>query len=394
MIIMKKFFLFVAAAVGLCCNASAQLYYQDGGNVDMLRHTAEKKSQRKEIIIPNVGGYKVYKADLHIHTFYSDGHVLPELRVREAWADGLDIIAITDHLEIRKYLSDMLDFGKGYVATTEEQPKQTPKKVVVTDKIDFNVPHNSSVGAAKRFGIHLIRGAEITRNVAEYGHFNCLFTTDNNAILAEDPEVAIRNARAQGAIIMHNHPGWRRTSLDTHAFEDRIYSEGLIDGIEVMNNNEFYPRAIDRAKELGFFVSSNSDIHGMISEVFIGQIRNFTMILANELTDEAIREALLEHRTVAYSYGTLAGEEKWLKPLFEACVDVEVLRTNKDGSQAVRLVNKSSLLFVLKSKGGRESTLAPSSSVNYTLRPDGTTFTVENVWCGADQKLTITLLPR
>lgn len=390
---MKKFLLLVAAA-GICFSAGAQLYRQDSGNVDMLRHTAEKKSQRREIIIPNVEGYKVYKADLHIHTLYSDGHVLPELRVREAWADGLDIIAITDHLEIRKYLGDMLDFGKGYVANTEEHPKQTPKKVVVTDKIDFNVPHNSSVSAAKRFGIHLIRGAEITRNVAEYGHFNCLFTTDNNTILAEDPEVAIRNARAQGAIIMHNHPGWRRKSLDTHAFEDRIYSEGLIDGIEVMNNGEFYPKAIDRAKELGFFISSNTDIHGTIAEVYQGQIRNFTMIMANELTDEAIREALLDHRTVAYSYGTIAGEEKWLKPLFEACVEVEVLRTNEDGSQVVRLVNKSSLLFVLKTKGGRESTLAPSSSVNFTLRPKGTTFTVENAWCGAEQKLTITLLPR
>ncbi|MBR7130339.1 MAG: histidinol-phosphatase, partial [Tidjanibacter sp.] len=85
---MKKLLLLVAAA-SICLSAGAQLYYQDGGNVDMLRHTAEKKSQRREIIIPNVEGYKVYKADLHIHTFYSDGHVLPELRVREAWADGL-----------------------------------------------------------------------------------------------------------------------------------------------------------------------------------------------------------------------------------------------------------------------------------------------------------------
>lgn len=385
---MKKFLLLVAAA-GICFSAGAQLYRQDSGNVDMLRHTAEKKSQRKEIIIPNVEGYKVYKADLHIHTLYSDGHVLPELRVREAWADGLDIIAITDHFENRKYANDMLSFLKGHVPEGEKH-----ERGVVSDKIDYNLPHNSSVSAAKRQNIMLIRGIELSRNPSEYGHFNCLFTTDNNTINDEDPEVAIRNARAQGAIIMHNHPGWRRKSLDTHAFEDRIYSEGLIDGIEVMNNGEFYPKAIDRAKELGFFISSNTDIHGTIAEVYQGQIRNFTMIMANELTDEAIREALLDHRTVAYSYGTIAGEEKWLKPLFEACVEVEVLRTNEDGSQVVRLVNKSSLLFVLKTKGGRESTLAPSSSVNFTLRPKGTTFTVENAWCGAEQKLTITLLPR
>lgn len=354
----------------------------------MLRPVAEKKAQRKEIIIPNIEGYKVYKADLHTHTIYSDGHVLPELRVREAWAGGLDILAITDHYEIRKYANDMLSFLKGHVPEGEKHERST-----VSDKIDYNLPHNSSVNTATRLGILLIRGAEISRDPAKYGHFNALFTTDNNSINVEDPEVAIRNARAQGAIIMHNHPGWRRSSLETHAFEDRIYSEGLIDGIEVMNNNEFYPKAIDRAKELGFFISSNSDIHGMISEVYFDQTRNFTMILAHELTEEAIREALLDHRTVAYSYGTLAGEERWLRPLFEACVDVAVVRTNDNGSQVVRLVNKSSLPFVLKTKGGREATLAPSGSVNYTVRPKGLTLTVENVWCGAEQKLSVTLMP-
>ena len=129
------------------------------------------------------------------------------------------------------------------------------------------------------------------------------------------------------------------------------------------------------------------------AEVYGDQIRDFTMIFANEISEQSIREALLDHRTVAYSYGTLAGEEKWLKPLFEACVDVEIVRTNKD-SQVVRLVNKSSLPFVLKTKGGRESFLAPDSSANFTIRNKGLTLTVENMWCGADKKLSVTLMPQ
>lgn len=383
---MKKVLLLLAMVAGTALGASAQYHYQDGGNVDMLRPVVKKQSPRKEIIIPNVEGYKVYKADLHTHTMYSDGHVLPEVRVREAFAEGLDILAITDHFESRKYANDMLTYLKGHVPEGEKHPRG-----VVSDKIDYNLPHNSSVSAAERMGIYLIRGIEISRDPAKYGHFNALFTTDNNTINDADPEVAIRNARAQGAIIMHNHPGWRRTSLDTHAFEDRIYSEGLIDGIEVMNNNEFYPKAIDRAINLGFFISANTDIHGTIAEVYGDEIRNFTMILANELSDKAIREALLDHRTIAYSYGTIAGEEKWLRPLFEACVEVEVVRTNDNGSQLVRLVNKSSIPFVLKTKGGRESHLAPFASQNYTIQPKGLTLTVENAWCGAEKKLTITL---
>ena len=386
---MKKTLFWLALVAILPLGASAQYHHQDEGNVDMLRPVVEKKPQRREIIIPNVEGYKVYKADLHIHTLYSDGQVTPELRVREAHSEGLDIMAITDHLEIRTYANDMLAFLKGHVPEGETHPKD-----VVTDMVDYNVPYNTAEKSAKRSGLLLIRGAEISRPPYKYGHFNALFTTDNNTITDPDPEVAIRNARAQGAIIMHNHPGWRRSSLNTHAFEDRIYSEGLIDGIEVMNNNEFYPKAIDRAINLGFFISSNTDIHGTIAEVYGSEIRNFTMVLANELSEEAIREALLAHRTVAYSYGTLAGEEKWLKPLFEACVEVEVVRSNGDGTQMVRLVNKSSLPFVLKTKGGRESLLAPSSSVSFTLRPDGLTLTVENMWCGADKKLTVTFYPQ
>ena len=53
-----------------------------------------RNKHRQEITIPQILGYNVYTADLHTHTIYSDGNVTPELRVREAWQDGLDILAI------------------------------------------------------------------------------------------------------------------------------------------------------------------------------------------------------------------------------------------------------------------------------------------------------------
>ena len=79
--------------------------------------------------------------------------------------------------------------------------------------------------------------------------------TDNNTIYDPDPLQALRNAKAQGALVQHNHPGWTRKSLDMPEFEVQAYGEGLIDGIETMNGSEFYPKAIERAKELGLFVS-------------------------------------------------------------------------------------------------------------------------------------------
>ena len=46
------------------------------------------------------------------------------------------------------------------------------------------------------------------------------------------------------------------------------YGEGLIDGIEVMNQDEFYPIAMDRAVERGLFMSANSDIHAATSSEY------------------------------------------------------------------------------------------------------------------------------
>ena len=85
---MKKIIMAVCGLL-LTVSASAQFYYQDAANVDMLRHARQTSVERVEIVLPQVNGYNVYKADLHIHTLYSDGDVTPEYRVREAWYDGL-----------------------------------------------------------------------------------------------------------------------------------------------------------------------------------------------------------------------------------------------------------------------------------------------------------------
>ena len=66
---------------------------------------------RKEFIIPQINGYQVLKGDFHLHTDYSDGCVWPDYRVREAWYNGLDVIAITDHIEVLSH-DEELDMKK------------------------------------------------------------------------------------------------------------------------------------------------------------------------------------------------------------------------------------------------------------------------------------------
>ncbi len=387
---MKKL-LTLAVALAATLSASAQLYYTDSNNKDMLRHNVREGRQRVEMVLPQVRGFNIYKADLHNHTIFSDGSTTPEFRVQEAWHDGLDVIAVTEHVEYRPYEGKMVNFLTGYVPKgTKVQNNSVINKAANDAGIlsDLNYPVKLYQNAAKAYGITVIPGVEITRAPETIGHYNALFTKDNNTIYAADPLQSIRNAKAQGAIIMQNHPGWRRTSLDMLEFEEKVYGEKLISGIEIMNGGEFYPRAITRAQKNKFFMSSNTDIHGSTSEDYIiggNGPRNMTFIFAQENTLEALREALESRRTLAYSHGTLAGEESLLVDLFKASVATKVIQTAANGSKTVQLTNNSSIKYTLRFGNANPVILKPFTSIRATTGKDGKlAVKVENMWCGED----------
>lgn len=77
----------------------------------------------------------MYKADLHTHTMFSDGRVTPEWRVDEAWMDGLDVVAITDHIENRPYVVRIPKYLDGVEVKMEKEK-------------DIAVDLNASVKAA------------------------------------------------------------------------------------------------------------------------------------------------------------------------------------------------------------------------------------------------------
>lgn len=378
---MKRVLMLIVASCA-AMSATAQAYYPDAANPDMVRHTIRKEPHRREIIIPQVNGYNVYKADLHTHTVYSDGSVTPDYRVREAWLDGLDVMACTEHIEYRRFEGQFLQFLKGHV------PEGTKASGNKDAKVDFNLANQLSVKAAESYGITIIPGAEITRTPETIGHYNALFVKDVNTIWDEDPEQAIRNAREQGAVVMHNHPGWRRKSLQMQEFEKKVYDADLIDGVEIMNGSGFYPPVVTRASEYGLFMSANTDIHNTTAADYqgIGQMRNMTFILAKDQTLESLKEAILARRTLAYSFGTIAGEEQLVKDFFMACVEFKLVKKNSNGTQTMRLVNNSSIDYVLRF-GGNPVPLNAFSSRNVTVAKDGSIkFTVENMWIPGEKE--------
>ena len=57
--------------------------------------------------VPDLPGLKTLKADFHLHTVFSDGQVWPTVHVQEAWRDGLDVVALTDHVEYQPHAADV-----------------------------------------------------------------------------------------------------------------------------------------------------------------------------------------------------------------------------------------------------------------------------------------------
>ena len=382
---MKKLFFLTAALATFTTVVAQPIYYQDKGNKDMIRHTLRNEVLRNEIILPKVNDYLVLKSDLHIHTVYSDGNVTPEYRVQEAWTDGLDVMAITDHVEYRRWEGQMVTFLKGYMpeGTKAENTNLVGKKADERGILsDLNLPCRVAKSSAEQYGLILIPGIEITRDPLTIGHYNALFVKDANTIYDADPIVSIKNAREQGAIIVQNHPGWRRKNLEVLEFEQKVYAEDLIDGVEIMNGSEFYPTVVDRASEKKMFMSANTDIHGTTARDYtsVGQLRDMTLILAKDKSLDSVKEALMARRTLAYAYGSIAGEEQLVRDFFNACITYETL-FEKDGKQRkVRMSNPTSMTFVLNF-GGNPVQLRPFTSRDVTVnKGKDVAFTVENLW--------------
>ena len=194
-----------------------------------------------------------------------------------------------------------------------------------------------------------IPGCEITREPKKIGHYNALFTTDNNTIYDTDPLQALRNAKKQGALITHNHPGWSRSSCDMTEFEVQAYGEGLIDGVEVMNGYWFYPKIVRRCIDNNLYMLGCTDIHAQTSGYrYNGYFRTMTLIFAKENTLKSIRKALEKRMTLTYSAGNIAGESKLLQDFFKASVSCNFLSRGKKNSAVYALTNTTSIGYKIR----------------------------------------------
>ncbi len=257
---------------------------------------------RREIGIPDIPGYVTLKCDFHMHTVFSDGLVWPTVRAAEAWSEGLDAFAITEHIESRY---------------------RPPEDVVATD---HNRAYELARPGAEALNLMIVRGAEITRPMPP-GHLNAIFLEDAAALDTEEWMDAIGAAVEQGAFVFWNHPGWRQPDevpiwYDEHT---EIFGRGWMHGIEVVNQHSYYPLAHRWALQKGLTMLGNSDVHLPINMTFDlagGGHRPVTLVFAEEATLASLKEALFERRTVVWYRDKLIGEERFLRPVFANSVEI------------------------------------------------------------------------
>jgi hypothetical protein len=308
-------------------------------------------AQGKIIRLPQLDGYVTLRCDFHMHTVFSDGNVWPLYRIEEALRDGLDAIAISDHIEY------------------------TPKKDYIP--VNHNAAWDISVNAAREGNLLLVHAAEITRDMPP-GHLNALFITDGAALAKDSVMDVIGEAVRQGAFIQWNHPGWKSQEPDgipkIYDIHKNLIARGWLHGIEFYNEFEYYPLVLDMCKTYNLAVICNSDVHGIIREEYrqpYYRFRPMTLVFARERTVESLKEAMMNRRTIAFFRDTVAGMDDLVRPFFSNSITVGKTYYENKRSAFFEITNNSDITWhLVKGPQGAPSAITiPANSVTRVSVP-------------------------
>jgi histidinol phosphatase-like PHP family hydrolase len=292
---------------------------------------------RASLPVPDVAGFRTLKGDFHLHSVFSDGRVWPTVHVQEAWRDGLDVIALTEHLEYNPNAPDVkVDAGRSYAIA---------KRV------------------ADELGILLVPGVEITKPdppkaplVLPEGsaHFNALFVTDANALhVPDDVMEALRRAKAQHAFVFWNHPRFRVSRARWFPTIARAFDEGLFDGMELVNGPDFYDEAYPWIAERRLAILANSDAHDPVPPRAAGGRRPITLLFVRSADLDGVREALVARRTAAWLGDDVWGPEEYVRGLWSGAIVVETptLGRAQQTGLTLRLRNTSAIPMRIAVRG-------------------------------------------
>lgn len=367
----------------------------------------------RHIQFPDTKEYKTLVVDLHTHSVFSDGHVWPTVRVSEALRDGLDAMAVTEHLEFQPHLSDI------------PHP-------------DRNRSYVEALRAAKDQPLKIIPGVEITR-VGDPGHINAVFIKDANPLVRQrtdadplpsaefeteaealsfaektselfrgahraevdgkavwrpfpdpgtyqaimnfghassfDPRKALEAAKAQGAFVFLNHPDFKTVNADFNKFHKSAIRAKLLQGVEIANGDSYYPNAHRLALKYNLALIGVSDVHELIAWDYRPEAANnpghrpVTLILAEEDSLDAMRDGLIARRTIVWWKDMLIGRKPHVDALLQASLSIESVKEVQWGT-SISIRNLSDAPFKLRQRSKHKIT---SHANSLTIAPNGVT---------------------
>ena len=340
------------------------------------------------INFPDTDDYQVYTVDLHTHSVFSDGHVWPTVRVGEAEHEGIDLIAITEHLEYQPHGMDI------------PHPDRNRS---------FEIAKNST-----ETDLLVVNGAEITRMFPP-GHINAVFIEDANKLIKIDRskqneldellidapksfideytgnqwfndaglaalwpvEETLLEARKQNAFVFWNHPVWSAETDNVETIvgdlNKYLFEENLVHGIEVVNGQWFSDEAFQIGLDYDLTLLGTSDIHGLTEWDYLNQPgghRPLTLVLATDRTENSIKEALIDGRTVIWYKHDLIGLEKNLLPLLKKSLEITGISYKGRTIGNVKLKNHTDVRFMLRVA---DKNLIENSSNIIIVEPNETT---------------------
>lgn len=282
--------------------------------VPAAAHNGESQQSRNLQFPDAADGTDVLTVDLHTHSVFSDGHVWPTVRVWEAVKDGVDAVAITEHIEYQPHSADIPNPDRNRAFTIAQT-------------------HAAALADAEKSDVIVIPGAEITRDYPP-GHVNAVFLKDvnplqtgvpfrgNDRLETATPEniaaarQAIEAANQQGAFVFWNHPYWLADFPSgvpkLSDFHRELIARGMLHGIEVANGADFSEDTLRIALDNDLVILGTSDIHGLIdyeAGIASGGHRTATLVLTEDRSAAGIHAALTGKRTAAVYKGQLIGRE-------------------------------------------------------------------------------------
>ena len=299
---------------------------------------SQLSGDRRAIEFPDTDAYQTLVVDLHTHSVFSDGNVWPSIRMREAALDGLDAIAVTEHLEWQPHLEDI------------PHPDRNRSFEVAL----ASLPEGSE--------LMVIAGSEITRS-APVGHMNAVFIQDANALFevrsnVSEPfdareyyrlagawlaQAAVDAANDQGAFVFWNH-SWS-FSPDSKTvvteFQRNNAVGGKLHGIEVVNGGTYSAESFEVALDLDLALIGVSDVHNLIDwdyQPHAGGHRPVNLVFAEGRSVNALREALFARRTVVWYKNLLIGRPRDLSPLLDASLKAVSARYIPKGKEETRVL--------------------------------------------------------